>query len=199
MKLSRYALIILCSVFLLSTAAYADTVIVHNEDGIQFTLTISEAPGTVTATLVLGTSLYSTGGTSLHGVGLKILTGTGFDSAVTVTSAPTGTWTVKDGQINSNSVFPANSTGGGSGWFSALYSASGGPAIPDGDLTFVFTINSAGRTLLDEVSIKAIYVDGNGQFVDQTSSGPLTAPEPSTLLLLGTGLLAVGLLQRKRK
>ena len=49
--------------------------------------------------------------------------------------------------------------------------------------------------------VKAVWVDANGDFVDQISSGVsnnTSVPEPATALLLGLGMLGVAAVRRKR-
>ena len=73
-----------------------------------------------------------------------------------------------------------------------------GAAFLAGDiLSWVFQFDTL-DALSGTASIKYLYEDVNGKKVGSLGSWTINVPEPSTLILLGSGLIGLGILGRKR-
>jgi hypothetical protein len=171
--------------------------------GSIYTLTYSGSPIATTATTEtfritydIDTSGYTDTGTRIDSVAIKVTTADGIVAA-SLFDAPggTGNWDVFLSSLN------AGGCGGGSSGFSCAQAISTGVApTVGGTLTWVFDVEMDTGSLLtgsDEASVKARYVDEGGDKVGdlvsepislQTEGPPQEAPEPGTLMLLGSGL-----------
>ena len=150
-------------------------------------------------TLTIDTSGYWGGGVAIDAVAIKVSPSV-FSSSLVTAPGGVGNWALVPGGINAGGC-----SGNGGGFDCADWIALG-PGAPVGGIlawTFDQTINN--NTLITSPlgdSIKARYVDANGNKVGALVSEAITlqtrVPEPSTLLLLGSGLAGLGLRGRKR-
>jgi hypothetical protein len=157
--------------------------------------------------LDIDTNTYSGGGLYLDNVAVKVSNSVVAYSLFDAPggSADWGTFPVPSG-LNDGGC-----NGSGNGWICADGLANGGKgvAVTTGngvgtDYSFVFDITVNNGTLFDingydNFSIKARYVDANGNKIGSLLSENVTVPEPSALLLLGSGLLCFGFLLRLTK
>lgn len=156
----------------------------------------------------IDTSTYTGSGTFIDAAAIKVLSSMASFSLV---GAPggVGSWAVVLGGINASGC---SGDGGGFGCADDLAimstSSSNGNAPVGGILEWVFRVPGTGP-FLDAASIKARYIvwdPGNeNQPGEWQKTGALVSeditlqpiPEPTSLLLLGTGLLAIGKLGHK--
>lgn len=168
--------------------AHADTYTLTDSLGAKYALDYTNAGGGVYDIFLTVDTTGVTGATTLGDVAIKVAS---TDPDLTYISAPAG-YTLQDGGLNNNGC---NSSGGG-------YFCFAGSAAVGGVYTFEASITAApGST----GSIKDLFYDATGkaeQLSNDTSIGvhtpPSAAPEPSSLMLLGTGALGMAGVVRRR-
>lgn len=152
-------------------------------------------------TLTIDTNGYTGGGGFIDAAAIKVSSSV-FNSSLFDAPGGTGNWNLVPGGIDAGGC---SGTGGG---FDCADWVAVGAGIPIGfnggilSWTFNQTINN-GILFTDPLtsSIKARYVNSNGRKVGALVSENITlqqVPEPSTLHLLGSGLLGLVYFGRKR-
>lgn len=172
--------------------------------GSVYTLTYAPAGmNTWDITLTIATSGYNGGGTLLDDVAFKATSQ--FPTSVTILQAPggAGQWTIMLGGLNAGGC-----DGSGNGFVCAFANTLADAAsVPNGTpyvWEFQIVTTQALLTGPFEASIKGRYTDNNGNKVGDLVSEDITLqpaaaiPEPSALLLFGSGLVALGGLARRR-
>jgi hypothetical protein len=175
-------------------------------DGAAYTLTYSGSPisstnttQTFQITLDVNDSTYSGGGSFLNAVAIKLAPTADVVSA-TLFSAPVGFSLIPDTGLN------ASGCDAGSGGFLCAQASGNGVSVSGGPYDFVYDVTVNTGTLLtgtDAAGIKARYVNSDGAKAGDLLSENITlqsncdAPEPSSALMLGVGLLGLSVLTRK--
>ncbi|HEX4155594.1 MAG TPA: PEP-CTERM sorting domain-containing protein [Acidobacteriaceae bacterium] len=190
-----------------AVSAHADT-ITDPTSGAVYTLTYTTTgtPDVYNVYLTVDASAYNQSlgySTYLQDVALKLFPNNNDYDWSVVDSAPTGySSTTTPGGLNGSGCDTS-----GAGFFCLDYTLSdlGAPAGQgSGDIyNFEFTVEGTHlMTDLDAATVKAdyVYVKNGNVKKDGADSDSITvspAPEPSSLALLGTALLGVGLLTKK--
>jgi hypothetical protein len=204
-------LLLLCGIFTFAfnTPLKADTIGPSNCGsclGSSYTLTyITTAnPDAFNVQLVIDTSGFTNPTTdTLNAVALKVSSS---NPTVTLLSGPTSFTSVMAGGLSASGC-----DGHGSGFFCSPSSGLGVPVGSPADVytfDYLVTLASASDLFTNplEASVKALYVDTTGKQNGITSEGitlqpgavPPTVPEPSSIFLLGTGLLGLAVTVKRK-
>ncbi|HEX4808805.1 MAG TPA: PEP-CTERM sorting domain-containing protein [Bryobacteraceae bacterium] len=185
----------------------ADTV-TDTSLSVQYTATSTFTPvtdNTYDVFLTVNPTGFNAGAGFLSAVAMQFQTGSDVSTSVTLVAAPGGpsAWSSEiAGGLNSGGC-----DGHGAG-FVCFQDLSANTAVPGGPYNFELAVTMPGSDALTAASdIKAAYntaMDNSGKNLGLTSMGitiqPISdAPEPASLLLLGSGLLALPLFRKMRK
>ena len=195
---------------LAATPAFADTV---TDDGATYSLTYaSPSSGVYNIYLTVDTTNYDDGNSAnpnyLQAVGLELNDGANVN--VTLLYAPAGFTDFEDSDKGVNN---GGCTANGKGFFCVGYPSGdlGAPAGSAGDVySFIFQVNGPVDfgSLADTVEANYNYTTTNRNGVTNTHNGELAddsitltpaVPEPSSMMLFGTGILGAITAVRRRR
>ncbi len=206
MTLGIFRVLAVTFFLVLALSQYARASVTDAALDVTYTATSTFAPvtdNTYDVFLTVDASQFSAGTGYLTAISLQYKTGSATSSSVTLVEAPggIGDWSLEmPGGLNKSGCDTSNPSSGDV----CFQNVSADTAVPGGPYDFEFAVTMPGTDALTAASdLKVAYntaMDNSGKNLGLTSQRITIdlAPEPGTMVLFGTGLLAfAGMLRRK--